>query len=269
MKTKKLFAVTYLIVCMAMNVDAQMETSSPRRFLDEENDAVGATTIARNIIKLNVTALVLKNYAFQYERVLNKTVSVAVSFRTMPTTSIPFQKAILESIGDDDPDSREVIEKLRLSNFAFTPEVRFYIGRKGYGRGFYFAPFYRYASFKTNDLIINYDNTANIQSSLGFSGKLTANTGGLMIGAQWALGKYLSLDWWILGSHYGAGNGTFTGVPDRPLTPDEQSSLRQELEDLDIPLTDKTVSVTANSASLKLDGPWAGVRAGLCLGVRF
>ena len=269
MKSTLLSAFILLAVCLAMDVNAQNETPSSRRFDAEQNEAGEVAKSPANSIKINLTALTLKNYAVQYERILNKTVSVAVSLRTMPTTSIPFKNLILESIGDDDPDSREVIEKLRLSNFAFTPEVRFYVGRKGYGRGFYFAPFYRYASFKTNNLIINYENSANVTSSLGLSGKLTSNTGGLMIGAQWALGKYLCLDWWILGSHYGTGTGTFAGVPDRPLSPSEQNDLRQELEDLDIPLTEKTVNVNANSASLKLDGPWGGVRGGICLGVRF
>jgi hypothetical protein len=41
------------------------------------------------------------------------------------------------------------------------------------------------------------------------------------------------------------------------------------LQDLDIPFTHKTVNVTTNSASLKLQGPWAGVLAGLLIGFRF
>jgi hypothetical protein len=41
------------------------------------------------------------------------------------------------------------------------------------------------------------------------------------------------------------------------------------MEDIDISLTDKTVNVTSNSASLKFDGPWAGLRTGLSIGVRF
>jgi hypothetical protein len=53
------------------------------------------------------------------------------------------------------------------------------------------------------------------------------------------------------------------------LSEDEQNSLREELSDLDIPLTKETVSVNANGASLKLDGPWAGVRAGISIGIKF
>ncbi len=79
----------------------------------------------------------------------------------------------------------------------------------------------------------------------------------------------MCLDIWFFGPHYGSGKGNFNGVSSRTLTQEEQNDLRQQLNDLDIPLTNKTVSVTSNGASLKLDGPWGGVRTGLSIGVRF
>ena len=85
-----------------------------------------------------------------------------------------------------------------MGNYAITPEARFYLG-KGYGKGLYIAVFYRHASYTIDHLPIDYDN----DHSLALSGKLTANTGGIMLGAQWALGKYMCIDWWIFGPHYG------------------------------------------------------------------
>lgn len=223
----------------------------------------------RNFIKVNLTALALKTYSLQYERILKKSLSVAVAFRVMPNSSIPFKNEILDQIDEGEQDTREVIEKFRMSNFAITPELRWYVGKKGYGRGFYLAPFYRFASFKTNELIFDYDNLLGQPSgSISLSGKLTAHTGGLLLGAQYLLGKSICLDLWILGPHYGGASGTFTGNSTQPLTASEQNDLRQELEDLDIPFTRKTVIVNANTATLKLDGPWAGLRAGISLGIR-
>jgi len=220
-------------------------------------------------MKINLTAIALKNYSIQYERVLNKSISIAVSFRTMPTTSIPFKNLILKTVDEGDADTKETIENFRINDFAFTPEVRFYLSRKGYGRGFYIAPFYRYANFKATNLTFNYTNILNQENSIALAGKLTSNTGGLLFGAQWSVGKHMCIDWWIFGPHYGAGKGTFTGVASKPLTQEEQNDLRQTLEDLDIPLTNKTVNVNANGATLTLDGPWGGVRGGLSLGVKF
>lgn len=221
-----------------------------------------------NILKLNLTALPLKQYSFQYERVLNRKISVLAGFRLMPSTGLPFKKLILENAADD-PDTRDAIESFRISNIAITPELRFYLSKKGYGRGFYIAPFYRYARYSSNNMRFTYDDGSGGTGTIDLNGKLTTNTGGLLLGTQWNLGKSVVLDWWILGPHYGGGTGLFTGVSSQTLTPAEQDDLRNQLNDIDIPFTTTSVNVTANSASLRLDGPWAGIRAGFSLGIRF
>jgi hypothetical protein len=251
MRTKK-FSFLILLFALAGVVSAQ------------ENKK--AKKIASNFLKTNLTSIPLKNYSLQYERVVRKKMSLAISFRAMPTTSIPFKAMVLDAVGND-PDTKATIEKFRLSNFAITPEVRFYLG-KGRGKGFYIAPFYRYSSFRTNDLIFTYSDGLGGTGEIALSGKLTSHTGGLLFGAQYMLGRHFCLDWWILGPHIGAGRGTFTGTSSEPLTPTEQNDIRQQLENIDIPLTHKTVTVNTNGASLKLDGPWGGIRAGLSFGVR-
>ncbi len=227
------------------------------------------TTASKNLIKTNLTGIAFKNYSLQYERIINRKFSVALQYRIMPSSSIPLQKLILKHVGDDDPDTKKIIEDLRISNYAFTPEARFYVGKKGYGRGFYIAAFYRYASFTSNDLTIFYTDENNNQSSIKLSGKLTANTGGILFGVQHFFGKRIVLDVWLLGPHYGSGVGNFNGIPSSPLNTDEQNALRDQLNSMDIPLTHKTVEVNANSATLKLNGPWGGVRSGISLGIKF
>ena len=221
-----------------------------------------------NFIKLNLTGILLKNYSLQYERVLNRKISVALQYRIMPETSIPFKSSFLKAVGDD-PDTKKIIDDFKMSNFSITPEIRFYLNKKGYGRGFYIAPFYRYASFTSNNFNVFYNDDNNVEQSVKMSGKLTTNTGGFLIGVQNSLGKHMVLDLSLFGPHYGSGKGDFKGTTSQPLTPDEQNNLREQLEDIDIPLTDKTVNVNANGASLKLDGPWGGYRFAISLGVRF
>ncbi len=225
-----------------------------------------------NFIKLHLSGILLKNYQLQYERTLSKVISIAVAYKTMPVSTIPFKNKIVDLVGEGDPETTEIIESVRLGNTAITPEIRFYLSRKGYGQGFYIAPFYRHASFKMNELVFDYSTSTSSTTTtnkINLSGKLTSNTGGLLFGVQKALGKHMCLDLWFFGPHYGSGKGNFNGVSSKPLTPAEQAELKQQLDDLDIPLTDKTVTVTANGASLKLDGPWAGIRAGISIGVKF
>lgn len=221
-----------------------------------------------NFLKTNLTSIPLKNYSLQYERILSKKVSVAVTYRTMPSTFIPFKSLVLDAVGDDQ-DTRDIVEQTKLSNYAITPEMRFYLG-KGYGKGFYVAPYYRYVNFSTNQVPVHYAGTLiTTEKTVNLSGNLTANTGGILFGAQWLLGKHLCLDWWIIGAHYGSGNGNFNGTPSSPLSQVEQDEIRQKLEDIDIPMVEKTVTVTANNVSVKMDGPFGGLRGGISFGFRF
>lgn len=53
------------------------------------------------------------------------------------------------------------------------------------------------------------------------------------------------------------------------MSPSEQQSLRDELNDLDIPLTRFTYTVDANGANMDIKGPWAGILTGINIGFRF
>jgi len=246
-----------LLLLLGLSISASAQTSGSPAFGNK-----------KDIVKIDLLALPLKNISVQYERVLSKRISVALGGRLMPETSLPFKSLLINQVAGTDQDTKDIINNARLSNFAVTPEVRFYLG-KGYGKGFYIAPYYRYVRFATNTVTVNYAEPTGPQRSLSLSGDLSANTGGLMFGAQWFLGKNITLDWWILGAHYGSGTGNFNGVPSTPLTPGEQSDVKQTLEDLDIPLVDKTVNVTANKVQVAFSGPFGGLRSGLSLGIRF
>lgn len=231
------------------------------------------TLVDRNFsagfVKTDLTALTIRNYSVQYEKVVNKQTSISLRIKLIPGFSLPLKNLIINTAGQDDPNIIRTIENLRLSHFAITPELRFYVSKKGYGRGIYFAPFYRYAGFKTNDLTIDYEDGTFTKKRIRLSGKLTTHTGGIMLGAQLYIGKKLCLDGWILGPHYGTGNGGFTGFAKKSLNKVEQDNLRQELNNLDFLHIKKTVTLNNNKASLNLAGAWAGLRAGICVGLRY
>jgi hypothetical protein len=255
---KKLLFFTVVFLCSTLLLKSQTVLVAPA------NDK-----IPKNFIKTNITSILIKNYSIQYERALNKSISFGISFRIMPTTGLPFKSQILKQVGPDDPDAEDMINSLTISNYAVTPELRFYLGKKGYGRGFYIAPFYRYSSYEAANVAVNFDTDENVQRSIDLSGNITAHTAGLMFGAQWALSKHICLDWWILGPHYGVSSGALNGIPSPALSTDEQAEIRQNLEDIDIPLVKKTVAVSANKVEMTIDGPWAGLRAGISIGFRF
>ncbi|WP_153395754.1 DUF3575 domain-containing protein [Chryseobacterium vaccae] len=232
----------------------------------QESETIPADKM--NIIKTNVTAYAFRNINLSYERAINQWFSLNIGFGTMLQGKVPFINAFLK----DEDEKR--FQNLRVKATNFTIEPRFYIG-KGYGRGFYFAPYYRFSDVSSNTFDFYYDYNApggtTYQIPLKGQGSTSGNSGGLMVGAQFFLTKSqnLVLDFWIAGAHYGSGTGDFTMTSDYILTPDMQAQLKKEIENLDLPFVDYTVETNPNGAKVKVDGPWAGFRSGISLGYRF
>ena len=229
-------------------------------FSQEDNDLPQK----KNIVKVNLPALALRNISLQYERAVGKRISVAGTLRYMPKGRLPFVNQMKDI--EDDPDFDRQIGNVRFGNYAVIPEMRFYVGRHGAMRGFYIGPFVNIGRFDIS-LPYEYDDDAGNTKSIPLAGNINTITGGLMLGAQWKLSKTMSLDWWIAGPNYGASNGKLSGR--QTLSAEDQQNLREALDDMDIPLTKFTYQVDGNGATVNFKGPWAGLRAGICLGFNF
>ena len=221
----------------------------------------------KNVIKVNVASLAVKNFHFIYERSITKHFSISLGYRFMPKGEVPFESQLEKAI--DDPDIN--IPSVQMGNSAITPELRFYLG-KGRMNGFYFAPYARFATFDVT-VPVKYQNTSNplLDREALFSGKITSTSGGLLFGVQRTILKVLKLDIWIIGGHYGSCDGTLNATNiNPPMDAAERADLDNELKNLDVKpfkATGKTTSST--SADVTVSGPWAGVRSGLTLGLRF
>ena len=257
---KKLIILSLLIVCLQYTVSAQ----------DTLGIAPSDTIVnSKNLIKFNITSLLIKNYSLQYERILSRNISIALNFRIMPETTIPYTDNIFRWFDVTDPDDQEMIENLLMSNYAITPEMRFYTGKKRYGNGFYISLFYQYGNYSVKNVLRKYEPDMGGEAIMNTTGDVTSHTGGFMLGAQWALGKHMCLDWWILGPHFGVSSGNVLGLPSAPLSEGDQQRIEDELNDIDIPMFEQTVNVTTDKVTMIFDGPWGGIRAGLSIGVRF
>ena len=231
--------------------------------------SVDNVKISKNFIKFNITSALIKNYSLQYERVLSRVVSISVSLRIMPESGIPYTDNIFRWFDITDPEAQDIIENTIIGNYAITPEIRFYTGKKKYGNGFYFALFYRYGHYIVDNALIPYDTDRGDQVTLNTSGNVSAHTGGFMLGAQWALGKHICLDWWILGPQFGVSSGDMISLSSGPLSEIDQQDIADNLNSIDIPMFTQTVNVSSEKVSMIFDGPWAGIRAGLSIGVKF
>lgn len=224
----------------------------------------------RSMLKFNVLGLVMKNYHFQAEAMLGKRVSLVLGYRIMPSTSMPFKNQITEVMGITNPDVLQQIDALKVKSTALTPEVRFYLGKRGWGRGLYIAPFYRQAKFSVENVNVSFtDPNTNSTETLKMTGSLTANTFGLTTGIQFFVTRYFCFDWWIMGPHYGSSKGFINGNSSKSLNTDQTTSLQNELNGFDFPMMDKNVRVNQNGATVDLKGNWAGIRTGFAIGLRF
>ena len=254
-RTSRNFTAISLIAlsCCTQLVSAQTNDTIPGR---------------KTILKMNVAALITKTFSFQGERAVGKNMSVALALGFRGKSSLPFKSTFEDFADAGDEDTRKAIRDFKMSNFSVTPEVRFYLGKKGVFHGFYVAPFARYAKYDIESPIQVTVQQLNQTENIVFNGDVKTFTGGVMIGAQWQLSKLVYLDWWIIGPNYGTVKGHIDGK--KTLDSQEQDALKEQLKDLDdLPLVKTKYTVDGNGAKVDFDGPWAGLRGGINIGFRF
>lgn len=228
-----------------------------------------AITGGHNIIKFNLTSAVLKHYAVQYEHVVNPHQSFALGFGYSPNVSLPFKETLLNEFGGEE-DARRAIESTIFNKITITPEYRFYVGSKGAPTGFYIAPFARYTH-------MNIEQDYEFTPSSGklhvahVKGKFDGIGGGVLLGAQWALSKNITFDWYIAGPFIGSMKASFHGTDDMSdMSAADKANLESDIESVEIPLWKVDATVGNNVVDAKLTGPFYGLRAfGFSIGYRF
>ena len=222
----------------------------------------GGEDLPKNVIKLNLFSLAFTNFSLQYERVLGEKISAGLGFSYLPGVGVPAK------FTNDDA----TLEALKLSGMAITPEFRWYPGsKKPAPKGFYLAPYLRYTNYTITSVFPFKDDTSvpgtTITKEFKMEGTLTGFGGGVMMGVHWLIKDKVSLDWWIVGGHYGAGQievklkDDFTGI---------EAELESQLKAIEAPIGTTEAVVTSSEATVTVsDMPFAGLRTGLTLGYAF
>ncbi len=231
-------------------------------FLAQSQRLIGG----KNIVKWNVASMAFKNYHFTFERHIFKNISFSVSYRTMPKGTLPYQDLLRDQISSNDID----FSKLEIGNTAITPEARIYLGLRKM-RGFYFAPYVRFATFDITlpvKYTVNEGTPTAITKEALMTGKIKSTSPGLMIGYQFHIATKVVLDFQIIGGHYGTSKGDLNFAT--TLNTDEQNALRTNLSEIQANPFKFTSTVNGSGAKIMSDGPWAGIRGiNLGLGIRF
>ncbi|HTN21801.1 MAG TPA: DUF3575 domain-containing protein [Pelobium sp.] len=252
---KKIYFTFFALFLIASQVEASQT--------DSKADSSKVIPGRKNLIKLNLPTLALRTYALEYERAIGKKTALSLGYRFMPKGGIPLKGVINDLINDE--ETYKQLNTFDVSNNAITPQIKFYFGKDIF-KGFYLAPFARFATYKVDGLY-NYDaDEDGIDEQIPMQGELKTITGGLELGVNFRLSKRIHLNI-NAGPQFGSSKGNFDG--NKSLSTLEQDKLREDLKDLEIPFADTEVTVDGNGAHVKLDGPWAGFKAGIMLGFRF
>jgi len=238
-------------------------------FISTVSSAQQSVIEGKNIIKLNLPSLALKHYMVQYERVINNRQSFAISVGYSPSVDLPFKGTLMDQFSDNE-DAKNAIESTRFDKITITPEYRFYLSKKGAPSGFYIAPFARYTTM-TIEQDYKFTPGSGIEHTAHLSGKFSGIGGGVMVGAQWLLGKNVTLDWWIAGPFIGAMKADFHATDDMSdMSPADKADLKKDIESVEIPLWKTEATIGENTIDAKLTGPFYGIRGfGVSVGIRF
>ncbi len=233
----------------------------------------------QNMVKFNTLTLLGGKFSFEYERLLTNRIAVGATISVRSEKKIPFSATVKNFV--DDEELNNLIDDFKSSNFSITPEVRFYASKRGLFRGFYIAPYVKYASYGASlpyDFEVEVEDQGteyyNRTETIPLKGDIQAFTAGISFGTHFKLSRNIYLDWRILGPGYGTSKGKVSGT--MALNADEQAALRESMEELktdlgDLPLGIKLdYEVHDNGTNVTiLRSPWAGIRTGLSVGYRF
>ena len=210
----------------------------------------------RNLVKLNLPNLAFGNLTLNYERLLSARNSVALNVGVIPSQS--FFSALTNFV------DAEATVPTTFSGLTATVEYRFYSKKRSAGRGFYYAPYARYAQHNVDFQSDIDGNLANVDARLS-----TVGLGG-QIGIQWLIKDRVVIDWGILGlaAQWYNFESTFTSAGGDINFEEIRAELEMEIDDS---IISNSLEFTNDENSLQAKMPFlfGGARTYLAIGYKF
>lgn len=206
---KKWMLWTACLLLLQLGVEAQgyrNQTDNRQPMLRRSRMRAREVKFDPNMVKLNVTGLLMKSVGVQYEHRWKRKITLAGGVIYRPMGSWFFARyydTTQASVGVSQ-ETRFMYSSSRFRSMMLTPEFRYYLGRRA-PRGFYLAAFLRARIDRTLfDFHYYEDLVSNTQQQIGL-GRLneTMLGGGIMAGFQLITKKHWGIDFWFLGPWVG------------------------------------------------------------------
>jgi len=157
-----------------------------------------------NVVKLNLSGLIIKSVGLQYERKTSRKTSFALGVIYRPKSSwflSKFFDTTTLSTGYSQ-ETKSMLASSKYRSFMVTPEFKYYLGRQA-PHGLYLSAFLRYKSDRT-DFNYHYYEDINPNQQIGLASlKETMIGGGILFGYQLVTSKRLTIDFWFVGPWIG------------------------------------------------------------------
>ena len=99
-------------------------------------------------------------YSVNYERAVGDYTGLSLGVKLQPSSGFPLKSILVPLLSDDDEDTETTLNNLAFKHTAVTLEYKVYLAKQGYGRGFYFGPYYRYGNYSAAIPFYDYDELA-------------------------------------------------------------------------------------------------------------
>lgn len=84
------------------------------------------TSDSSNVIKINLSALLMRNISVQYERKISPKMALALDIHLLPFGKLPYQSVVSDIVDVNNID----FTRANIGAFGIIPELRFYPGKK-------------------------------------------------------------------------------------------------------------------------------------------
>ena len=223
------------------------------------------------MVKANLSSLAIGNPQFSYEFALFKPISLSIGYGTLLSDKLP--SASITKMNLNESPIIDVWEYTNANLQEFVFEIRTYLG-KGYGKGLYTGVFYQTALLDVKEFPFRIASDFVLN---GF-GNIVSNSYGILLGAQFNLGKHLVLDVFI-NPKYSIIDGNIAAFTNNEWS---GSSSVQDIaytpgfyDETIVPLgggefgSQPRVSFVRTGSSAYIFGSFIDIRAGINLGFRF
>jgi hypothetical protein len=233
-------------------------------FVSAQEDKNTVTLERKNVLKFLPVNLPFQSLSFEFERMINAKNSITLGI------GLPNQKSIIGKYGIDGSSDLKTAE---LGTMHLRAAYRHYTGKSMLPRGFYIEPYLKYQEIKGAASISGTDSQTNQPYTGDLNAKFNTMNVGLQFGAQFLIGKRISLDFYFLGLEAGMLTGDATAVTNAPTDAINIADDINKAKNDNLPafIADKiTVTQSGNQVNAKVSSvPYPWIRGGISIGFAF